>query len=269
MRAGLIGGLSSAWVQCCDQRERGRVVKSWSSKGECNRGREVPAYTACRRWSSTVFVSYWLDYFTLEKKGLLATKNVTSWSLKIGNKKTWILYHRESWRQHWDWSIITSQCASTSTSANSSLMRKSCILPAWQWVRGRLCLLCSGPDGDGTRWWEGRRHQTGTAPAPNRLWGSSAGSHGGRAVTIWSRLPLSDRGEAVSGDALIISNGGQCVLSPAMVVCLALNEHWDAYGEYGGPIVMQKTVVSQCVVFCFSACLAHQLTVYGFVNQMR
>lgn len=68
-------------------------------------------------------------------------------------------------------------------------------LQPWRWVRGRLCLLCSGLAGAGTHCGEGQ--QTGTAPTQILLWGSCGDCPGGHVMTTWSVLQAvwSDRGE--------------------------------------------------------------------------
>lgn len=73
--------------------------------------------------------------------------------------------------------------------------RSAAELQPWLWVRGRLCLLCSGLAGAGTHCGEGQ--QTGTAPTQIPLWGSCGVCPGGHVMITWSVLQAawSDRGE--------------------------------------------------------------------------
>lgn len=164
------------------EREGGRVAKRLKQK---RREQQKQRGASKHNWSSAVFIPLKLHQKNSKVYGSLLY-------FKLQNGADWL--ERTTFgfyvSQHPGDNRVTGASLAVSVRlpfvwANSSVVRKSCILvPAWQWVRGRRCLLCSGHAGAGTRWWEGGPLQTGTAQSMNPLWAYFAGSHGAPVMTV-------------------------------------------------------------------------------------
>lgn len=154
----------------------------------------------------------------------------------------------------------------------------------WQWVRGRLCLHCSGLAGAGTHCWEGQ--EMGTILAQIQLLDSSGVYPGAHVMITWSGMlgRQSDRGETGGRpgrhtDRIHWSKEHRALFSGCLYVCVwcwqrpinigfAYND--NIYCVYL-PIVMLNTIslISQIAFYLLLYIEKIALAMYTFSNLMH